>query len=109
MKLAIKQSNFFAAAMFGAMLLWFGAQQAVHAAAGMLAWSDLPGLMMLAVLVCGLLAIGINFVWLEVLAERGQSTDEPESYWPTRQVAIKVGLALLAAMLAGIGQGLFMP
>lgn len=105
MKFALKQSHFFAAAFFGITVSWFGGVQAVRAAAGAISWSDVPALVMLAVLVNGLLAIVFNFIWLKVLERQGKSSEEPEDYQPTRSLVERLAIVALLATMSGWLQG----
>lgn len=107
MKFPIKQSHFFAASVFGVAVLWFGALQAIRASTGMMDWSEMPALVMLAVLFSGLLAIAFNYIWLQVLEERGQSSEEPENYSPTVQVLGTIAVVLAVVGLLGAAQGYF--
>ena len=101
----IKQSHFYSAALFGASLLWFGALQTGRAATGLITWSEIPALLTMAVLFCGLLAIAFNFVWLQVLQEQGKSTEEPEDYKPSARVLLSIGAVLTIVACIGLVQG----
>jgi hypothetical protein len=105
MKFALKQSHFFAAAFFGITVSWFVGLQAVRASAGAISWSDIPGLVMLAILVNGLLAIVFNFVWLKVLERQGKSSEEPENYQPTKSLVERLAIVAVLATTSGWLQG----
>jgi len=105
MKIALTRSNFFAATFFGCLMLAVSAYLAGQAATGALAWSSLPALLMLAVMVTGLLAIIFNFVWMVILEVRGQKPEETAGYWPVAPIRHRVSLAFTAAAMAGVSTG----
>jgi hypothetical protein len=105
MQLAMKKSHFFSFIVFGSAIVWFSAFQLTKAAAGNLAWSDIPAILVLAVLVSGLAAIVFNFAWLQMLEKRGQSSEEPNDYFPNLRARYGLLAVIVAVSMLGVMQG----
>jgi uncharacterized membrane protein YidH (DUF202 family) len=105
MQFAMKKSHFFSFLVFGCAVVWFSAFQLTKAAAGGLAWSDIPAILVLAVLVSGLAAIAFNFAWLQMLERRGQSSEEPQDYFPNPRARLGLVMVIVAVSILGVIQG----
>jgi hypothetical protein len=101
----LKKSHFFSSAVFLGAAGWLTGMQVTSAALGAANWSDLPAMLALSNLSCGLLAIAVNFVWLYLRGAEGVHSEEPRDYFPSHRVLGAIVLTVLAALALGSVQG----
>jgi len=104
MKLLMKKSHCFAFAVFAGAAGGMATIQVLRAMKDASAWSDMPAVLLLQTLGCGLLAIAFNYTWLSMLGKADAAKDDVPDYAPNRKLlpvfALTLGAVILITLLA---------